>query len=415
MLGVFEDWAGREKTSKSRLEFDKRVAAVNDWEWSEKEQKKGLAKPEMKVLERSDTKWVWIRKTAPVARRGPKIDPPADSTAFMKSFGLPGVEYGNWANDAEREYHITGANEALHDLAEVLGVPTTKIGMNSRLSVAFGARGSGGLRAPVAHYEPGRQVINITKLHGAGNIAHEWGHFLDHAITMAYQTGGKGKVEWLSEGGLNRQIPTEISEAMHKVMKTIKYQERTPEEKAQRAKRRAEIDSRMDELKAVINRTGKQFRFETQKEKDPDGTIRSSTRTVIKDDNYRQHMEAVEEHNGLVREWRGMSSGADDSPHYAAAKALAGGNYYCDDRELFARAFESWVEDDLSERGRRSGYLVQHTNLPHDENNPPGIYMEPGSEQRKNTNNAIRELVTILHKHDQFSKSLMAGLWLKVR
>jgi hypothetical protein len=47
------------------------------------------------------------------------------------------------------------------------------------LGLAFGARGHG--RAS-AHYEPGSKVINITRKHGVGTLAHEWGHALDDYI-----------------------------------------------------------------------------------------------------------------------------------------------------------------------------------------------------------------------------------------
>ena len=50
-----------------------------------------------------------------------------------------------------------------------------------RLALAFGSRGKG--RA-LAHYEPGRHVINLTKMSGAGCLAHEWGHALDRYLAI---------------------------------------------------------------------------------------------------------------------------------------------------------------------------------------------------------------------------------------
>ena len=41
----------------------------------------------------------------------------------------------------------------------------------------------------MAHYEPARNVINLTRLKGAGSLAHEWGHALDYA------TRGDGKLK----------------------------------------------------------------------------------------------------------------------------------------------------------------------------------------------------------------------------
>lgn len=48
-----------------------------------------------------------------------------------------------------------------------------------RLAIAFGSRGKGNA---LAHYEPSRAVINLTKMKGAGSLAHEFGHALDDML-----------------------------------------------------------------------------------------------------------------------------------------------------------------------------------------------------------------------------------------
>lgn len=50
--------------------------------------------------------------------------------------------------------------DALMDLAYALEIDPTDIALGNRLSIAFGARGSGNA---LAHYEPMREVINLTK------------------------------------------------------------------------------------------------------------------------------------------------------------------------------------------------------------------------------------------------------------
>lgn len=69
--------------------------------------------------------------------------------------------------------------DALMDLAYALEIDPTDIALGNRLSIAFGARGSGNA---LAHYEPMREVINLTKMRGAGSLAHEWGHAFDDII-----------------------------------------------------------------------------------------------------------------------------------------------------------------------------------------------------------------------------------------
>jgi len=395
----------------------------------------------MESENREDSTWVWTRRTEPVERKGPPVPPPADSVAFMKAFGLPGVEYGKWANDAEREWHVTSAHAGLHDLAEVLGVPPSKVGIAERLSLAFGARGSGGKRAPVAHYEPGRQVINMTKLNGAGSLAHEWGHFLDNAVMMAGAKAAgstSGKAQYLSEvvEKGSRDIPVDfaVRQAMAGVMQTIKFQPDTRTE-AEKDAKREELGEKMDSLHAEI-KTEDQLIKQLYRWKnpgwpahelppdlrDPDPAVRTKKVSERIDQVLAGRNKLAIEYNAVLAEKRALRE-PQPTEHYAAAKKLAGGSYYCRDVELWARAFESYVEDKLIEKGRKSGYLVHGTAEPSghrpkaggltEHGEEVGIYMEPGSDHRNRTNEAIEKLIAALHRTDSFSKAFAWSAWLK--
>lgn len=98
---------------------------------------------------------------------------------FRETFGFRGVEFGEWVNAKEGQQHVNHAFDALHDLADRLGVKPTHISLGGKLGFAFGSRGSG---EHAAHYEPGTNVINLTKTKGDGSVAHEWLHALDHNL-----------------------------------------------------------------------------------------------------------------------------------------------------------------------------------------------------------------------------------------
>jgi len=98
---------------------------------------------------------------------------------FMDTFGFRGVEFGNWNNQEERQQVMNHAYDALFDLAEIINVDPLALSLNGDLALAFGARGQG-LSGAKAHYEPSHSVINLTKMSGAGSLAHEWFHGLDH-------------------------------------------------------------------------------------------------------------------------------------------------------------------------------------------------------------------------------------------
>jgi len=94
-----------------------------------------------------------------------------------KVFGFRGVQFGNWANDRDRQAALNNAYDSFMNLAEVLGVSPAALSLNGELGLAFGARGSGSANA---HYESNEVVINLTKTRGAGSLAHEWWHALDN-------------------------------------------------------------------------------------------------------------------------------------------------------------------------------------------------------------------------------------------
>ena len=98
---------------------------------------------------------------------------------FADMFGFRGVQFGNWVEQKTRIKDLNEAYDALVDLSKVLNIPTRAIALNGTLGLAFGARGHKGA---LAHYEPDTVVINLTKMKGAGSLAHEWFHALDNSF-----------------------------------------------------------------------------------------------------------------------------------------------------------------------------------------------------------------------------------------
>ena len=97
---------------------------------------------------------------------------------FRSTFGFRGVQFGEWANQADRQAALNNAYDSFLDLAKFLGISPMAISLNGELGMAFGSRGRGGKAA--AHYELEEVVINLTKPSGAGSLAHEWWHALDN-------------------------------------------------------------------------------------------------------------------------------------------------------------------------------------------------------------------------------------------
>ena len=162
-------------------------------------------------------------------RRGKDWRGAKDVTAedFRNTFGFRGVEFGNWANQQERQLALNQAYDAFMDLSEATGISPRGLSLGGELGMAFGARGGGGA---AAHYEPGKVVINLTKTQGAGTLAHEWWHAIDNYFSrrrgqaLGYNTERKGYNLPVRGGKVEREHEAErkeITNAFTALMKAI--------------------------------------------------------------------------------------------------------------------------------------------------------------------------------------------------
>ena len=165
----------------------------------------------------------------------------ADVSDFQK-FGFRGVTFGNWNNSPERQHILNHAYDSLTDMADILGVPAKSLSLDGDLGLGFGSHGKG-LTGARAHYNRKGVVINLTKMHGAGSLAHEWMHALDHWVgrlngkassdwtagedgAATVKTGGSAEEDYASSGlrayGSKKEFRKEVAEAMTQVMAAIK-------------------------------------------------------------------------------------------------------------------------------------------------------------------------------------------------
>lgn len=177
---------------------------------------------------------------------------------FSETFGFKGVEFGNWVEQGKRQADLNEAFDALMDMAAVLGLPPKALSLNGELSLAFGARGKGGIDPAKAHYESGFVVINMTKKSGAGSLGHEWWHALDNYFSRM----GKYPNDFLTSStvvslaakgskyvGLD-DVRTEMVEAFGRVMKAIRDSQLKARSAKMDAKRSKEYWSTSIEMSA---------------------------------------------------------------------------------------------------------------------------------------------------------------------
>jgi hypothetical protein len=371
-----------------------------------------------------------------VGKERRKQDENISSQKLMETFGFKGVNFGNWmkgkTNEAERQLHLNHAYDSFFDLAELLNIPPKAISLNGLLGIAIGAQGSGGFAA--AHFVLGVNEINLTRTKGAGSLAHEWAHGLDHYF--ARLAGNvRGSEPFITEmtSAASENIRPEIVERFKKIVATMRKRPITEKERLEqietREKRtRRNIDGWLAGIKSNTlygvegNEIGKEFDAIAKRISDldlGDGKVqisRPAGRGALPTTLYPVVIELRE----LYKKAQGRMPGLDDykalqanidSLQYAIEsknhdekhvpqvattyltdaskldKEKGGKKYWSTSLEMFARAFDAYVSDRLEE-GAISNTYLSHAGRTGD--------TVPGGDERLEINKAIDDLVSIL-------------------
>lgn len=157
-----------------------------------------------------------------------------DEETLITTFGFSGVEYGQSMPQSERTTYLNHAYDGFRDLADALEVNPKSLSLGGTLGLAFGSRGHGGRRAALAHFEPSNNVINLTRMKGAGSMAHEYGHALANYFSrmVSGQARGPGDLAESVSGGysfkpMNKDmlggLRKEIYDAFAVIMANTRY------------------------------------------------------------------------------------------------------------------------------------------------------------------------------------------------
>jgi hypothetical protein len=382
-------------------------------------------------------------------RDGPIYRKPGENVSseqLISTFGFRGVNFGNWmkgkGNEAERQLHLNHAFDAFMDLSVILDVPPQALSLDGMLGVAIGAQGNG--RA-AAHFVPGLNEINITRTAGAGALAHEWGHALDHYFARlakleresvpylsehANQSATMRRIEFVDGKHVNverqrfgEDLRPEILAGFKAIVSTMNKRDLTEAEVLKQAESitnnaRVQVGRWLSSIERDFMAPSLQGKIRKEdfdrianKIRDlelGDGKIALSKTTFISP--------AVDELRTLYKNGTGYTYNADqikglqswvDSLQYrleskpdthvpqktsttyamnAAAldKDKGGKPYWSTDIEKFARAFDAYVFDQLEVRAQRNTYLA---GLNQDE------LTSPQGDERKAINAAFSGLV----------------------
>jgi hypothetical protein len=105
---------------------------------------------------------------------------------LTEQLGLAGCDFGNYQD--QRQIMINNTANAFVILSELFYIPLNALSLGGKLKLVWGGLGSSKANA---HYQSTNQVINFTKTHGAGCLAHEWFHGFDHFLYEVYRVLSK--------------------------------------------------------------------------------------------------------------------------------------------------------------------------------------------------------------------------------
>lgn len=320
---------------------------------------------------------------------------------LLTKFGFRGGEFGEYESQTDRQANLDMSAVAFHTLAKTLGMTDKDVSLGNQLGIAFGARGRGGFAA--AHYEPMLNVINLTKLSGAGSLGHEWFHALDSYIGRAIGLPVDRLASEEHPATLKQKGYPKFAELVSGLKeKTLTGEEEHKEQDKRLLGRRAEI--RKSLLRMAIPKTEEQ-KAEQEKIVDRllsvmdngytnsemvDGiehqTIRPEFKTAFED--YcrfakNNHLPSSVVRNESFIQWQadvlknmnGKISGYEKSLTVSTeflenAKKLDQSftktphGYWSSNCEMFARAGAAYVLDKSKELGLRDDYLSGHANGP---------------------------------------------------
>lgn len=381
---------------------------INSWDWAEKE---------AVTVKRATKKQVTfqLKVATNFVRKGGKPVTANSTLDLEKLVGFRAVQSGKWVLDDpdSARFHVEQTAAAMSDLSDMVGIDIGALGLNGRLGMAFGARGRGNAGfggAAAATYEPVERVINLTKQSGGGSLAHEWVHSVDNLLPELMGVKESGKGDFITE---NPSILPDgpIKNAFVKLISAMTAGERPTAENfkiTDKDRRLAKYN-----IEGAYSGPGKAIKQA--------GNAIAAIAAV--DDIFARYSGNKRSEKNW-RTWRTLAAAYFDttgeevislptgrkvSNFKAEAMNLDGGStkqYWSSNKEMFARAFQSYIEDKLASGERQNDYLsVFADNKYWDDPIFGPMYPYPEGEERQRINAAFDEVFSAIREAKVFENA----------
>lgn len=360
---------------------------------------------------------------------------------YLDDFKMRGGEFGNWLSDKERQESLNAGYVAFQNIAKALGIKPASVSLGGELAIAFGSRGRGGKGGAAAHYESERNVINLTKIHGAGSLAHEYGHALDSFIGAKYGVENKEMTSFATEA--TKDTVSKLPEKVQAVKDALRYKTLNKKEYFEQVIRercgsilaafdrktglqgRSLIMNDPDRMAAFLTEVGdaaKTIDFLKGDEKTPftvlgkcgnkptEDLLSAYQKLCGADITYDDYMAKPDrEMFNVYMDLLSLKKGLDDiekepkteyrveTDYYKRCRTIQPGkhnpgsnqHYWTQPTEMFARAFSLYVQEKLAKMGIKDTYLVHES---------PDLATMPHGKDKERIFKAIDDMVLCLKK-----------------
>jgi hypothetical protein len=313
---------------------------------------------------------------------GPEVDTSNVSThTLANEFGIQRVDFGNYVNQASRDYHLARTVESLTDLADVLGIDPKQLSNGRKLSIGFGSHG-----------DPKNKFINITHTNGDGTLAHEWSHFLDHMLgdpdkhDEARTHNASAKIAMGKPLGWGDELEGAFIDATIAINHRPESGERVRE--AIKVARAQLVKAKRGDNDYAVKRAEARYRAAVMRAANPGRREMSEFR----------------------RNADGLAGGRALTKSFGSQQ-----HYWHSPHEMFARCFESYMEDELRSQGRMNTYLVYGTQGRQPvarvvNNELVGFEPYPQDDERKRITDAIKAFTGVVARTKALQKAIAARL-----
>lgn len=378
-----------------------KAGRIKDWSWAEKDATK------VRTATKSEVSFQ-LRVVDTFEREGGREIKVASTSELKDMLGFRDVQSGNWVlkDPNSAKFHVEQTAAAMIDLSDLLGIEASHLGFGGRLAMAFGARGSGGFSAARAHYEPVQRVINLTKMGGGGALAHEYVHALDNVMSEIVSGKAGKRDHFASVSGVDNPAIDAAFTAVRNAMTqgAVRSVEKIPVDDHLRRLAKVNVGSERPSRTAMMIKSAGSAEAAVLAVDQYFAGFRQSKPTIKANKQWRQIAAAyyaAEDALEVV-----LKTGAASSSFMAEAKRLDGGKskqYWSTVEEMFARAFQSYVEDRMASKGCRNDYLsAGANNAGYGDDEKP----YPEGAERELINKAFDGLFATLKDEKFFEKAL---------